>query len=153
VADDAPRQASAALAAAASRRAQSPAAPAAPVAETHVPESVEEVMIALTEENDAAIIEALYREVLVLSESLLAAGGPRRPRVWELVVESPWYQKRFATLGLRPVSDYYDLFQMACEKLKAGASRAQLQEFLQAHSFPKVVLNIGVFFHQRRAKR
>jgi hypothetical protein len=108
---------------------------------------------ALETENDSAIIEALYQEVLVLSESLLASGGTRRPKVWERVVEGSWYQKRFSALGLRTVSDYYDLYQSACDRLRAGASKAQLQEFLQAHSFPKVVLNIGVFFHQRRGHR
>ncbi len=149
VADAAPRQASAALAAAAAERQATAAASGGEGQAGSAPD----IAAALAAGDETAIIEALYHEVLGLSESLVAAGGPRRPRVWEQVAESQWYQRRFATLGLKTVSDYYDLYLSACDRLRAGASKAQLQEFLQAHSFAKVVLNIGVFFHQRRGRR
>jgi len=70
--------------------------------------------------------------------------------VWDKVTESAWYARRFAALGLRPVSDFYNLHQAVGEQVREGATKEELQFFLQAHAFQQVVLAVGVFFHQNK---
>jgi hypothetical protein len=153
---EAPQEATAYLRAAAAKRTQTPAAaPAQEPAPAPPPkeESVSEIDAILERGDDRGVIDALYHEIIGLSESLMSSAGPRRPKVWEKVSESDWYGRRFSALGLRPVSGYYDLYQAAAERLRAGVSKAQLQEFLQSHSYPQVVLAMGTFFQQHRGHR
>ncbi|HNX51844.1 MAG TPA: hypothetical protein PKL08_16875, partial [Thermoanaerobaculaceae bacterium] len=105
---------------------------------------------ALETGDDKAVIAALYREVLGLSEHILGSRGPQRSPVWDKVTESAWYARRFAALGLRPVSDFYNLHQAVGEQVREGATKEELQFFLQAHAFQQVVLAVGVFFHQNK---
>jgi hypothetical protein len=151
---EAPHQGSTALRAAATHRSES-RADEGPAVSTHSASSSSNVDIdALLERgDDRGIVEALYHEILDLSESLMSSAGSRRPKIWEKVSESDWYGRRFSALGMRPLSDYYGLYQTASERLRAGATKAQLQDFLQAHSYPQVVLAMGAFFQQQRGNR
>lgn len=105
---------------------------------------------ALAAGDDKVVIAALYREVLKLSEHIMDSRCPLSSPIWDKVTESAWYSRRFATLGLRPVSDFYNLYQAVCEKIREGATNQELQFFLQAHAFQQVVLAVGVFFHQNK---
>lgn len=151
---EAPHQGSTSLRAAATQRNESRVADA-PTASSHSENHVsgEDIDELLERGDDRGIIDALYHEVIGLSESLMSSAGPRRPKIWERVSESDWYGRRFSSLGLRPVSDYYDLYQSAADRLRNGTSKAALQEFLQNHSYPQVVLAMGAFFQQNRGHR
>jgi hypothetical protein len=105
---------------------------------------------ALADGDDKAVIAALYREVLKLSERIMDSRGPMASPVWDKVTDSAWYARRFATLGLRPVSDFYNLYQAVREQVREGATNQELQFFLQAHAFQQIVLAVGVFFHQNK---
>jgi hypothetical protein len=110
----------------------------------------EDLDAALADGDDKAVIAALYREVLKLSEHIMDSRCLMSSPVWDKVTESAWYARRFATLGLRPVSDFYNLFQAVREQVREGATDQELQFFLQAHAFQQVVLAVGVFFHQNK---
>jgi hypothetical protein len=112
--------------------------------------SSEDLDQALAAGDDKVVIAALYREVLKLSEHIMDSRGPLASPVWDKVTESAWYARRFATLGLRPVSDFYNLYQAVREQVREGATNQELQFFLQAHAFQQVVLAVGVFFHQNK---
>ena len=69
-------------------------------------------------------------------------------RAWEKVRESTWYREQFAKLGLKPISDFFGLFDSAREKSISGASRTQLQDFLKEHNFVQVLLALKELFRQ-----
>lgn len=132
-----------------------PASPAAPKPSEHPQPANDHVESpdldrALETGDDKTVIAALYREVLGLSEHILGSRGPQRSPVWDKVTESAWYARRFVALGLRPVSDFYNLHQAVGEQVREGATKEELQLFLQAHAFQQVVLAVGVFFHQNK---
>ena len=69
-----------------------------------------------------------------------------KARTWERAGESQWYQDRFGKLGLKPISDFFGLFDAAKERMGAGSSRNDLQEFLKDHSFVQVLLGLKDLF-------
>jgi hypothetical protein len=110
----------------------------------------EDLDAALAGGDDKVVIAALYREVLKLSEHIMDSRCPMASPIWDKVTESAWYSRRFSTLGLRPVSDFYNLYQAVRERIREGGTDQELQFFLQAHAFQQVVLAVGVFFHQNK---
>jgi hypothetical protein len=103
---------------------------------------------ALFAEDDDQILGMLYREVTTLADALSTAnitamGTPS----WERIRESGWYRKRFSSLGLKAVSDFYELLDKSRQLLSEGGSRSELREYLRDHSFPKVVLTLRSVFH------
>lgn len=95
------------------------------------------------------ILTALYQEVTSLADGLWNGSlTTLQPRAWEKVRESPWYRDHFAKLGLKPISDFFGLFDTAKEKTISGASRTQLQDFLKEHNFVQVLLALKELFRQ-----
>ncbi|HPC82768.1 MAG TPA: hypothetical protein P5234_05820 [Thermoanaerobaculaceae bacterium] len=105
---------------------------------------------ALQEGDDKAILAALLGEVRHLSEHMTDSQGPATPPVWERVSESAWYARRYASLGMRPVSDFYNLYLALRERIGEGAGDQELQNFLQAHAYQQVIMAVGVFFQQNK---
>lgn len=105
---------------------------------------------ALDEGDDKAVIAALFQEVRALSEHILDSQGPNNPPVWDRVSESAWYSRRYASLGMRPVSDFYSLYLLMREKINDGATNRELDQSLREHAFQNVMMAVGVFFQQNR---
>lgn len=106
---------------------------------------------ALEARDDAYLLDALYREVTQLADALSTANpGEMRAHVWEQVRESDWYTDRFTALALRPVSDFFELFEAGRQLLLGGASKSQLQDYLKERNFPKVVLSLRPVFRPRK---
>lgn len=105
---------------------------------------------ALEEGDDKAIIAALFGEVRRLSEHMTDSQGPATPPVWDKVSESSWYSRRYSSLGMRPVSDFYNLYLGLRERISEGAGNQELQGFLQAHAYQQVIMAVGVFFQQNK---
>ena len=129
----------------------SPAVPArqAEPAKSVPPVSSAELERAITSGDDRVLLSALYHEVTSLADRLwngTVGGGPGP--VWEKIRESRWYRGRFTALGLRALSDFHSLHEAAREKSAAGATRAELQEFLKEHSFVQVLLALKDLFRQ-----
>ena len=112
-----------------------------------------EIEAALKRGDSAVILTAIYQEVTSLADGLWNGSVvAMQTRTWESVRESPWYRNQFVKLGLKPISDFFGLFDAAKEKMQAGTSRNELQEFLKEHSFVQVLLALKELFrhHVRR---
>ncbi len=113
----------------------------------------QEIEAALKRGDSATILTAIYQEVTSLADGLWNGSVvSMQTRTWENVRESQWYRNNFVKLGLKPISDFFGLFDTAKEKMQAGTSRNELQEFLKEHSFVQVLLALKDLFrhHVRR---
>ena len=109
----------------------------------------EDLETALKQGQSKMILTALYQEVTSLADGLWNGSVTTlQARAWEKVRESTWYREHFAKLGLKPISDFFGLFDSARERSISGASRTQLQEFLKEHSFVQVLLALKELFRQ-----
>jgi len=134
---------------------QKPAAPPepepvpAPVAAAAGPIGPQELESAIKRGDNKVILTALYQEVTALADGLWNGSvASLQARTWEQVRESQWYHDRFTKLGLKPISDFFGLFDTAKEKMGTGTSRNDLQEFLKDHSFVQVLLALKDLFRQ-----
>jgi hypothetical protein len=119
----------------------------APVPAPAPPVGPKELEDALRREDNKTILTALYQEVTALADGLWnGAVASLQAKAWEKVRESQWYHDRFAKLSLKPISDFFQLFDTAKEKTLAGTSRTDLQEFLKEHNFVQVLLALKDLF-------
>ena len=122
-----------------------PAAPPAPPG----PIGPQELDGAIQRNDNKVILTALYQEVTALADGLWNGSvASLQARTWEQVRESQWYHDRFTKLGLKPISDFFGLFDTAKDKMGAGTSRNDLQEFLKDHNFVQVLLALKDLFRQ-----
>jgi hypothetical protein len=111
-----------------------------------------ELEAALKRADDKMILAALYQEVTALADGLWNGSiQSQRAKTWEKVRESQWYHDRFAKLALKPISDFFGLFETAKEKVLSGTSKNELQEFLKEHSFVQVLLALKSLFKAQKA--
>jgi hypothetical protein len=109
----------------------------------------QEIEAALKRGDNSTILTAIYQEVTSLADGLWnGAVVAMQTRTWETVRESQWYRNQFVKLGLKPISDFFGLFDAAKEKMQAGTSRNELQEFLKEHNFVQVLLALKEIFRQ-----
>jgi hypothetical protein len=109
----------------------------------------EELETAIKQGHSKIILTSLYQEVTSLADGLWNGSVTTlQARAWEKVRESQWYRDHFAKLGLKPISDFFGLFETAREKTISGASRVQLQDFLKEHNFVQVLLALKDLFRQ-----
>ncbi len=124
------------------------ALPPAPGAPEFGPKELE---AALKRANDKTILAALYQEVTALADGLWNGSiQAQQAKTWEKVRESQWYHDRFAKLGLKPISDFFGLFETAKEKMLSGTSKNDLQEFLKEHNFVQVLLALKSLFKAQK---
>lgn len=102
----------------------------------------------LAAEDDTAILTALYQEITVVAEGLWSGGTPPLPRVFERVRESEWYRAHFVPLGLKPLSDFYDVAKDAKDRLMSGVSRNQVQAFLEERNFAPLLMALRDLFRK-----
>ncbi len=111
-----------------------------------------ELEAALKRADDKVIFAALYQEVTALADGLWnATVHTQQAKAWEKVRESQWYHDRFAKLGLKPISDFFGLFETAREKMQAGTAKNELQDFLKEHNFVQVLLALKTLFKSQKA--
>jgi hypothetical protein len=128
----------------------------APAVEAAAPAAPEfgprELEAALKRADDKTILAALYQEVTALADGLWNGSiQSQQAKTWEKVRESQWYHDRFAKLGLKPISDFFGLFETAKEKTSSGTSKSDLQEFLKEHNFVQVLLALKSLFKAQKA--
>jgi hypothetical protein len=111
------------------------------------PIGTRELEAALKKADDKQILSALYHEITKLADGLWNGDvGSLTAGTWNTVRESGWYKERFSKLGLRPLSDFYGLFESVREKAHGGASRNEQQDFLKDHNFVQVLLALKELF-------
>jgi hypothetical protein len=133
--------------------AEPPAAPPAPAPQKPTAEAPSDSHLdeALLAGRDNVVLAALYREITSLADGLWTQAAPALAVTWERVRESDWYNDRFTKLGLNSVSDFYGLVEEARERLLAGTSRNELQEFLKERNFAQVLLSLRELFRHHLA--
>jgi hypothetical protein len=138
------------------RAATSTAPPAAPAGEPEVVEVTEAadqdlgLDAALEGNHHQVVLRELYREVTSIAEGIWTKDIPPAARVWDRVSVSSWYSENFSGLGLRPLSDFYDIIAKVDHQMRTGVSRDELQRFLKEVNFAQTLLALRDMF-QRNA--
>lgn len=104
---------------------------------------------ALQAGDEGTVLAGLYGEVTSIADGLWSDTSCPSPRLWEVVRESSWYSDNFTSMGLKPLSDFYDLANTARGRLLDGSSRKQLQDFLKEHNFAQILLALRDLFRSR----
>jgi len=116
--------------------------------ETEPAELVNVLDHALERSDSTTILRELYREVTNIAEGIWTSQAVPQAMVWPKVVDSPWYEHNFSTIGLKPLSDFYEVRMMAEQRAQAGASKGELQEFLKECNFAKTLLAMRDMFQK-----
>ena len=123
-----------------------PAKPTGPVDEiskTIGPKKLDE---ALSTNDHRTVLRELYREVTGIAEGVWSSEVTPAPMVWEQVTASDWYERNFSRLGLQSLSVFYEVTAKVDKKVRAGAERKELQEFLKETNFAKTLLSLRDMF-------
>ena len=105
---------------------------------------------ALEGNHHQVVLRELYREVTTIAEGIWTKDIPPAARAWERVSVSSWYSENFSGLGLRPLSDFYDIIAKVDQQMRTGVSRDELQRFLKEVNFAQILLALRDMF-QRNA--
>lgn len=97
-----------------------------------------------------AILRALFKEVTSLAESLWSSDVPPAQTAWNEVRTSRWYQENFSGLGLKPLSDFYEVISHVEERLGAGLAKHELQKMLEEANFAHILLALRDMFQKNR---
>jgi hypothetical protein len=101
---------------------------------------------ALSTNDHRTVLRELYREVTAIAEGVWSSEVTPAPLVWEQVTSSDWYERNFSRLGLQPLSVFYEVTAKVDKKVRAGADRKELQEFLKETNFAKTLLSLRDMF-------
>jgi hypothetical protein len=101
---------------------------------------------ALSTNDHRTVLRELYREVTAIAEGVWSSEVTPAPLVWEQVTSSDWYERNFSRLGLQPLSVFYEVTGKVDKKVRAGADRKELQEFLKETNFAKTLLSLRDMF-------
>ena len=96
------------------------------------------------------ILRLLFKEVTTLAESLWSSDVPPPQSVWREVRVSPWYEENFSKLGLKPLSDFYEVISHVEEKMESGLAKHELQKMLEDANFAHVLLAMRDMFQRNR---
>ena len=92
------------------------------------------------------MLRELYREVTAIAEGVWSSEVTPAALVWDQVTTSDWYERNFSRLGLQPLSVFYEVTAKVDKKVRAGAERKELQEFLKEINFAKTLLSLRDMF-------
>jgi outer membrane biosynthesis protein TonB len=120
-----------------------PRGPVDEISKTIGPKKLEE---ALATNDHRTVLRELYREVTAIAEGVWSSEVTPAPLVWEQVTASDWYERNFSRLGLQPLSVFYEVTAKVDKKVRAGAERKELQEFLKETNFAKTLLSLRDMF-------
>ena len=101
---------------------------------------------ALSTNDPRTVLRELYREVTAIAEGVWSSEVTPAPLVWEQVTSSDWYERNFSRLGLQPLSVFYEVTSKVDKKVRGGADRKELQEFLKETNFAKTLLSLRDMF-------
>jgi hypothetical protein len=101
---------------------------------------------ALSTNDHRTVLRELYREVTAIAEGVWSNEVTPAPMVWDQVTSSDWYERNFSRLGLQPLSVFYEVTTKVDKKVRAGAERKELQEFLKETNFAKTLLSLRDMF-------
>ncbi len=101
------------------------------------------------EANDTRnILRELYREVTTIADGIWTSGTAPSTPMWDAVSTSSWYEVNFSKVGLRPLSDFYEVVSQVATRIDDGVPRADLQKFLKEINFAQVLLALRDMFQK-----
>ncbi|MEN8163973.1 MAG: hypothetical protein ABFS37_07585 [Acidobacteriota bacterium] len=100
--------------------------------------------------DSTAILRELFKEVTSLAESLWSSDVPPPQTVWKEVRVSSWYEENFSGLGLKPLSDFYEVISHVEERLGTGLAKHELQKMLEDANFAHILLALRDMFQKNR---
>ncbi len=100
--------------------------------------------------DSTAILRALFKEVTSLAESLWSSDVPPAQTVWNEVRTSTWYEENFSQLGLKPLSDFYEVISHVEDRLGTGLAKHELQKMLEEANFAHILLALRDMFQKNR---
>jgi outer membrane biosynthesis protein TonB len=124
----------------------SPAEPTGPVDEISKTIGPKKLREALSTNDHRTVLRELYREVTAIAEGVWSSEVTPASLVWDQVTSSDWYERNFSRLGLQPLSVFYEVTAKVDKKVRAGAERKELQEFLKETNFAKTLLSLRDMF-------
>jgi hypothetical protein len=120
-----------------------PKGPVDEISKTIGPKKLDE---ALSTNDHRTVLRELYREVTAIAEGVWSSEVTPASMVWDQVTASDWYERNFSRLGLQPLSVFYEVTAKVDKKVRAGAERKELQEFLKETNFAKTLLSLRDMF-------
>ncbi len=101
---------------------------------------------AMSTNDHLTVLRALYREVTAIAENVWSSEVTPKATVWEQVTANDWYEINFSRLGLEPLSAFYDVTEKVDGKIRLGADKPELEEFLKEANFAKTLLALRDMF-------
>ncbi|MCU0302791.1 MAG: hypothetical protein MUC56_01865 [Thermoanaerobaculales bacterium] len=95
-----------------------------------------------------AVLREIYREVTGIAEVIWSTNEIPTTSVWDRVSTNRWYESNFSKLELRPLSDFYELVSQVRQKRKDGASKSEIQSFLNSSKFATILLALRDLFQR-----
>ena len=103
---------------------------------------------ALDAGDNQIILRELYKEVTTIAEGIWTKDIPPPAKIWLKVSVSTWYEERFSVLGLRPISDFYDIINKVDRRMREGSTKEQLQNYLKEANFAQILLALRDMFQK-----
>ncbi len=103
---------------------------------------------ALADDDTKVVLRELYREVTGIADGIWSSDVLPAPIVWDEVCTSDWYEKNFSPLGLKPLSDFYEIIAKVDEKTTQGVARKEIQTYLKQSNFAQVLLSLRDMFQR-----
>jgi hypothetical protein len=105
---------------------------------------------ALEADDRRFILRALYQEITNTAEGIWSKDVLPMRKVWDRVSTSTWYEQNFSPLGLKPVSDFYEIMSKVDSRMREGASKSDLQDYLKQSNFARVLLSLRDMFQSHQ---
>jgi hypothetical protein len=103
---------------------------------------------ALADNDSKTVLRELYREVTGIADGIWSSDVLPAPIVWDEVCTSDWYEKSFSPLGLKPLSDFYEIISKVDEKTTHGVARKEIQAYLKQSHFAQVLRALRDMFQR-----
>jgi len=103
---------------------------------------------ALEKGDDVAVLREIYREVTSTAEGIWTRDVLPNHRIWNKVSTSTWYEENFSRLGLKPVSDYYEIISKVDRQMREGTPKEEIQEYLKGSNFAQILLALRDMFQR-----
>ena len=104
--------------------------------------------VAIGEADTREILRELYNEITVTAEALWSEEPLEPSTVWKKVSASTWYEQNFSRLGLKSVSDFYEVISSVHEHMHDGISREEIQDLLKGYNFAQILLSLRDMFQK-----
>jgi len=109
---------------------------------------VNSIDAALASRDDVGVLREIYREVTKTAEGIWTRDTLPSTKIWNKVSTSTWYEENFSRLGLKPISDYYEIMSKIDQQMREGCAKEELQGYLRGSNFAQILLALRDMFQR-----